>query len=62
MDKKKAQNEFFYTKKMESFTDEYKCGRCKMSKCSYYQAQTRSADEPTTTFLTCLNCGHKWRF
>jgi len=62
LDKKEAENEYRYTKKMEAFTEEYKCGRCKTFKCSYYQAQTRSADEPTTTFLTCLNCGHRWHF
>lgn len=24
--------------------------------------QTRSADEPMTTFVTCTNCGNKWKF
>jgi transcription elongation factor S-II len=31
-------------------TDIFKCGRCKQRKCTYYQMQTRSADEPMTTF------------
>jgi transcription elongation factor S-II len=39
----------------------YTCGKCKMNKCSYYQLQTRSCDEPTTTFINCLNCGNTWR-
>jgi len=39
----------------------YTCGKCKENKCSYYQLQTRSCDEPTTTFVTCVNCGNKWR-
>ena len=26
----------------------------------YYQCN-RSADEPMTTFITCLNCGNKWK-
>ena len=30
-------------------------------KCTYYQLQTRSADEPMTTFITCLNCNNKWK-
>jgi DNA-directed RNA polymerase subunit M/transcription elongation factor TFIIS len=38
-----------------------KCGKCKSLKTSYYQMQTRSADEPMTTFVTCNNCGHKWK-
>ena len=43
-------------------TDEFKCYKCKQRKCTYYQLQTRSADEPMTTFITCLNCGNKWKF
>lgn len=42
-------------------TDEFKCGRCKQRKCSFYQMQTRSADEPMTTYVTCLNCGKNWK-
>ncbi|KAG5185244.1 transcription factor S-II-domain-containing protein [Tribonema minus] len=40
----------------------FECGRCKSKKTHYYQKQTRSADEPMTTFVTCLHCGKKWRF
>jgi transcription elongation factor S-II len=43
-------------------TDEFKCYKCKKRKCTYYQLQTRSADEPMTTFITCLNCGNRWKF
>lgn len=39
-----------------------KCGKCKMNKVHYYQLQTRSADEPMTTFCTCTNCGKRWKF
>jgi len=34
---------------------------CKSTNTIYYQKQTRSADEPMTTFYTCLTCGEKWR-
>jgi DNA-directed RNA polymerase subunit M/transcription elongation factor TFIIS len=38
------------------------CHGCKKkSKCDYYQMQTRSADEPMTTFFTCLECDKKWK-
>ena len=40
----------------------FKCGKCKSKKTTYTQAQTRSADEPMTTFVTCLNCDHRWKF
>jgi transcription elongation factor S-II len=42
-------------------TDMFKCGKCKQRKTVYYQMQTRSADEPMTTFVTCLVCNNRWR-
>ena len=39
------------------------CRRCrKKTRCDYYQMQTRSADEPMTTFVTCLDCDLRWKF
>ncbi|KAG6189772.1 hypothetical protein E4U35_000196 [Claviceps purpurea] len=38
----------------KSISDSLQCGRCKLKKVSYTQAQTRSADEPMTTFCECL--------
>jgi len=46
----------------EAETDAFQCGRCKQRKTRYRQAQTRSADEPMTTFVTCTNCGNRWKF
>lgn len=45
----------------------HKCVNCAREnkpayKTTYYQLQTRSADEPLTTFVTCLSCGKKWRY
>jgi transcription elongation factor S-II len=40
----------------------YKCGKCKSWKTTYTQAQTRSADEPMTTFVTCIACSNRWKF
>ena len=40
----------------------YKCGRCKERNCTYYLLQVRCSDEPMTTFINCLNCGHRWSF
>lgn len=45
-----------------SVTDRFTCGKCKQKRVSYYQMQTRSADEPLTTFCTCENCGNRWKF
>lgn len=41
-------------------TDRWQCNGCKMRKCTYYELQTRSADEPMTIFIHCLNCGKRW--
>ena len=39
----------------------FKCGKCKSMKTTYTQAQTRSADEPMTTFVTCFECDNHWK-
>ena len=39
----------------------FRCGKCKSNRTTYYQMQTRSADEPMTIFIRCLNCGKDWR-
>jgi len=41
-------------------TDKWMCNGCKKRKCTYYELQTRSADEPMTIFIHCLNCGKRW--
>jgi transcription elongation factor S-II len=45
----------------EEGCDLFKCRRCGKSRTRYWEMQTRSADEPMTIFITCLNCGKKWR-
>lgn len=37
------------------------CPTCYHPKASFFQMQTRSADEPMTTFYRCLKCGHQWK-
>jgi len=39
----------------------FTCGRCKSIKTTSTQKQTRSADEPMTVFVFCLNCGKRWK-
>ena len=50
-----------YLPKIEASTDNFTCSKCKSNKCTYYQLQTRSADEPMTTFVTCITCGNRWK-
>ena len=61
MDDKHNRDKFMYENQTEAMTDQFKCGRCKSRECSYYELQTRSADESMTTFITCIKCGHRWR-
>jgi transcription elongation factor S-II len=61
IDDKKIRDENKYTPKIEASTDNFTCWKCRSKKCTYYQLQTRSADEPMTTFVTCLSCGQRWR-
>jgi DNA-directed RNA polymerase subunit M/transcription elongation factor TFIIS len=42
-------------------TDMFRCSKCGKRECTYYEMQTRSADEPMTQFIRCLNCGKQWR-
>jgi len=42
-------------------TTQFTCGKCKKNECGFYEMQTRSADEPMTVFVNCVNCGNRWR-
>jgi transcription elongation factor S-II len=39
----------------------YTCKKCGSKHTTYFQMQTRGADEPMTNFITCINCGNKWK-
>jgi len=39
----------------------FTCGRCKSTKTTSTQKQTRSAEEPMTVFVFCMNCGKRWK-
>jgi transcription elongation factor S-II len=46
----------------QRFTGMFTCGKCKGTKTTYFQMQTRSSDEPMTTFVTCVTCNNRWKF
>lgn len=50
-----------FTDNTEASTDMFTCRKCKGKRCTYYEMQTRSADEPATIFVTCLDCKNHWR-
>ena len=59
--KKAKQDKLKYELKPEAMTDSFKCRKCGSRSCSYYEVQTRSADEPMTQFITCLECNNRWK-
>tara|TARA_B100000902_G_scaffold399251_1_gene469259 strand:- start:2474 stop:2995 length:522 start_codon:yes stop_codon:yes gene_type:complete len=61
IENKKIRDDNKYTPKIEASTDDFTCRNCKSKKCTHYQLQTRSADEPMTTFVTCIDCGTRWK-
>jgi DNA-directed RNA polymerase subunit M/transcription elongation factor TFIIS len=76
IDEKTAKNTRLFEDNMEAATDTFTCYKCKTAakndkngnkngkigkRCNYYQLQTRSADEPMTTFVTCMDCGFRWK-
>jgi DNA-directed RNA polymerase subunit M/transcription elongation factor TFIIS len=60
---KQMRDKHKYETKVEASTDNFTCpnSKCRSTKCTYYQLQTRSADEPMTTFVTCIDCGKRWK-
>jgi len=50
-----------FNKKVQASTDMFTCKKCRSKECTYYELQTRSADEPATIFVTCLDCGKNWK-
>mgnify|MGYP001354587647 CR=1 FL=1 len=61
IDEKYKRDKVLFETKKEAATDQFKCSRCKKNECSYYELQTRSADESMTIFVICLNCGKRWK-
>lgn len=57
---KEAVDKYLYQTE-EATSDLFRCMKCKQRKCTYTQAQLRAADEPMTTMVRCVNCGHSWR-
>jgi transcription elongation factor S-II len=56
---KRDKNKFETT--IAASTDTFTCHKCKNNKCTYYQMQTRSADEPMTVYISCTICGNRWK-
>jgi len=61
IEKKMKRDASKYNDNIQASTNMYTCRKCKSTRCTHYEMQTRSADEPATIFVTCLDCGKHWR-
>lgn len=61
LEKKMKRDANKFTTNIQARTDMFTCRKCKSKRCTYYELQTRSADEPATIFITCLDCGKNWK-
>lgn len=59
-EKSKRDKNKFETK-IEAATDTFTCRKCKSKRCTYYAMQTRASDEPMTIFVSCIDCGQRWK-
>ena len=59
LDKKKLEE---YRKNNQATSNAFKCNKCGESRCQVTQKQTRSGDEPATTFVECMECGFMFKF
>lgn len=61
IDRKIKRDASKYVDNTQASTDMFTCKKCRSKRCTYYELQTRSADEPATIFVTCLDCGKHWK-
>jgi transcription elongation factor S-II len=61
IEKKIKRDSSKFQNNLQATTDMFTCKKCKSKRCSHYELQTRSADEPATIFITCLDCGKNWK-
>lgn len=67
IERKKREDLHRFKDENENIIGEFKCSFCARKgknayNTRYYQLQTRSADEPMTTFVQCKDCGKRWKF
>ena len=62
IESKIQEHDDYIVKPFEVVDGVVKCPKCQNSKTWSVQKQTRSSDEPMTTFSRCVTCGHQWAY
>ena len=60
--RKKASDNYLYCKQLAPETDKYFCAKCHKNRCTSFEVLLHSSDEPMSTLVECLECGHNWQF
>ena len=58
----KMRSDFGIESKIKKANGFYRCPKCKSNSTDFFLLQTRSSDEPMTTFAECFACGNHWKF
>lgn len=61
IDRKIKKEETVYEERPVAMTNQFLCSKCRKRECVFQEIQLRSCDEPMTLFITCINCGHRWK-
>lgn len=61
IEQKSKKDKSIFENKTEAATSTFMCRKCHSRNCTYYMQQTRSADEPMTIFVTCIDCGQRFK-
>ena len=51
-----------YRRNNQATSDAFKCKKCGERRCQVTQKQTRSGDDPATTYVECMECGYMFKF
>ena len=61
IDRKKVMDANRFTETVAASTTLFTCSKCKSNRCTFYSLQIRSCDEGETIFITCMDCGKRWK-
>ena len=61
IERKKIVDANRFNTNMEASTTLFTCSKCKSKRCTFYSLQLRSCDEGETIFITCMDCGKRWK-